>query len=97
MDNPKLSEVKEQNLHVKHLGELETATFKALETVTLQHIWDAAYAQLQIVRDPRDVFQAELRGQPVNLMDHLNLSLIDAQTRDLCAKKFEIAARTGGA
>ncbi|WP_165417465.1 multiubiquitin domain-containing protein [Rhizobium ruizarguesonis] len=88
---------KEQTVHVKHLGELETATFKVAETATLQGIWDRAYAELDSSRDPRDVLQAVVNGQPVNLMDHLNLSLIEAQNMDLCKKKFEIAARTGGA
>lgn len=88
---------KEQTVHVKHLGELETATFKVAETATLQGIWDRAYAELDSSRDQRDVLQAVVNGQPVNLMDHLNLSLIEAQNMDLCKKKFEIAARTGGA
>jgi hypothetical protein len=87
----------EQNVQVKHLGELETVTFKVAETVTLQHIWDRAYDELHVARDARDIFQAEVQGHPVNLMDHLSLSLIEAQNRDLCKKKFEIAARTGGA
>lgn len=88
---------KEQNVHVKHLGELETATFKVAETATLQEIWDKAYSELDVAKDARDVFQAEVNGQPVSLMDHLGFSLIDAQARDLCKRKFEIAARTGGA
>ncbi|UWU20944.1 multiubiquitin domain-containing protein [Rhizobium sp. CB3060] len=88
---------REQNVHVKHLGELETATFKVAETATLQHIWDRAYIELEVARDPRDVFQAEVNKQPVSLMEHLELSLVEAQRRELCKRKFEIAARTGGA
>ncbi|WOS66964.1 MULTISPECIES: multiubiquitin domain-containing protein [Sinorhizobium] len=88
---------REQNVHVKHLGELETATFKVAETATLQHIWDRAYIELEVAREPRDVFQAEVNMQPVSLMEHLELSLVEAQRRELCKRKFEIAARTGGA
>lgn len=88
---------KEQNVQVKHLGELETAVFRTPETATLQQIWDRAYVELDVPRDERDIFQAEVRGQPVSLMDHLGLTLVEAQDRDLCRKKFEIAARTGGA
>lgn len=88
---------REQNVHVKHLGELETATFKVAENATLQHIWDMAYIELEVARDPRDVFQAEVSGRPVSLMEHLDLPLAEAQSRELCKRKFEIAARTGGA
>lgn len=88
---------KEQTVRIRHLGELETASFKTPETATLQSIWDRAYAELDVGRDARDVFQAEVNGQPVDLMDHLGLSLVEAQNRNLCKKKFEIAARTGGA
>lgn len=88
---------KEQTVHVKHLGELESASFKVAEAMTLQAIWDRAYQEIEVARDPRDVFQSEVQGQPVNLMDYLELSLIEAQSRELCMKKFEIAPRTGGA
>lgn len=88
---------KEQKVDIKHLGELETASFKIAETASLQEVWDRAYAELEIARDPRDVFQADLMGEPIDLMDHLQLSLKAAQEQNLCKRKFEIAARTGGA
>lgn len=82
--------IKKQNVQVKHLGELETAKFKVAETSTIQQIWDRAYIELEIGQDARDVFQADVRGGSVSLMDHLGLTLIAAQRRGLCAKKFEI-------
>jgi len=88
---------KKQNVHVKHLGELETVKFKVTNTTTLQQIWDRAYIELDISHDARDVFQADIRGGSVSLMEHLGLSLVEAQRRGLCDKKFEISARTGGA
>lgn len=88
---------KKQNVQVKHLGELETAKFKVAETSTIQQIWERAYIELEIGHDDRDVFQADVRGGSVSLMDHLGLTLIEAQRRGLCDKKFEISARTGGA
>jgi hypothetical protein len=88
---------KEQNVQIKHLGELESVPVKVAETVTLQHIWDRAYDELHVARDPRDVFLAEVHDRSVSLMDHLSLTLVEAQNRELCKKKFEIAARTGGA
>lgn len=88
---------KEQTVHVKHIGELESVSFKVAETATLQSIWDRAYQELDKARDERDVFQAEVNGKPLNLMDHLGLTLVEAQSHELCKKKFEIVARTGGA
>lgn len=49
------------------------------------------------MRNERDVFQAETDVGTVSLMDHLGLPLETAQQEGLCDKKFEIAARTGGA
>jgi hypothetical protein len=88
---------KEQNVQVKHLGEMEVANFKVVETVTLQGIWDEAYVKLDVQKADRDVFQAEFHGNTVSMMDHLGLTLAQAQQQNLCDKKFEIAVRTGGA
>ncbi|WP_434732988.1 multiubiquitin domain-containing protein [Rhizobium sp. YTUHZ044] len=93
----KLVGPKKQTVRVKHLGELETARFKVDGSTTLAELWDQAYRELEVTRTERDVLQADTAGGPVSLMDHLSLSLEAAQRQGLCDKKFEIAARTGGA
>ncbi|ESZ03490.1 hypothetical protein X735_33115 [Mesorhizobium sp. L2C085B000] len=93
----KLAGPKKQTVRVKHLGELETVRFKVESGTTLLSIWDRAYEELDVMRNERDVFQAETDVGTVSLMDHLGLPLETAQQEGLCDKKFEIAARTGGA
>ncbi|MDW9819530.1 hypothetical protein GOB25_31790 [Sinorhizobium meliloti] len=88
---------KEQTIKVRHLGELEITKFKVAETMILQQIWDRAYVELSFACDARDVFQADMKSDPVCLMEHLHLTLKEAQNRELCGRNFEIAARTGGA
>lgn len=85
-------------VHFRHLGERETANFRVDPRVTLKEMWDTAYTELEIERDERDILQAPRPGgNPMSLMEHLSLSLDEAQDRDLCETRFEIAARTGGA
>lgn len=87
-------------VHFKHLGERERANFKVATDRTLQSIWDEAYGELKVEKTERDVLQApadKKRENPVSLMDHLGLSLEQAQAQGLCDKEFEIAAGTGGA
>ena len=85
-------------VHFEHLGEREKANFKVAPADTLQAIWDLAYDELDVAKDQRDILQAPRPGSnPVSLMDHLALSLANAQTQGLCDTHFEIAARTGGA
>ena len=87
----------EQTVHFRHLGEHESANFRVNEQSSLQAIWEQSYHELKIDRDPRDILQAPHAQNPQSLMEHLSLSLADAQEKGLCNNKFEIAARTGGA
>ncbi|WP_157959868.1 multiubiquitin domain-containing protein [Devosia submarina] len=93
----KLAGPKKQTVRVKHLGELETARLKVEASITLATLWEQAYRELEVTRTERDVLQADTAAGPVSLMDHLSLTLEAAQQQGLCDKKFEIAARTGGA
>lgn len=88
---------KTETVHVTHLGEHETANFKVIPTITLQALWDESYQELKITKTPRDVFQAPHKPNPIDLMPHLALTLEQAQHKDLCKHRFEIAAGTGGA
>jgi hypothetical protein len=82
----------------RHLAEHEAARFEVDDDETLQAIWDRAYVELAVNRGERDVLQApKPGGNPINLMEHLALSLEEARSRELCDRTFEIAARTGGA
>ena len=82
----------------RHLAEHESINFRVDVDATLQTIWDRAYVELGVERGERDVLQAPRPGgNPVSLMEHLDLSLEAARRRELCDKEFEIAARTGGA
>ncbi len=82
----------------RHLAEHEKVTFSVDKDMTLQAIWDQAYAELKIKHDDRDVLQAPVEGgNPVSLMEHLALTLKQARHQRLCDRDFEIAARTGGA
>ncbi len=89
---------KEDMVHFLHLGEREKANFKVAVDRTLQSIWEQAYGELEVAKTERDVLQAAAKkGNPVSLMDHLSLTLEQAQRAALCDKEFEIAAGTGGA
>ncbi len=82
----------------RHLAEHEATRFEVDDDETLQAIWDRAYVELEVDRDERDVLQApKPGGNPVNLMEHVALSLEAARRLELCDRTFEIAARTGGA
>lgn len=89
---------KEMTVHFLHLGDREKANFKVAIDRTLQSIWDQAYVEMEVTKTDRDVLQAPAKkGNPVSLMDHLSLTLAQAQQAKLCDKDFEIAAGTGGA
>lgn len=84
----------------RHLAEHEKAKFKVDRDMTLEAIWNQAYREFdpELERGERDVLQApQASGPPVSLMEHLGLTLKQAQHRELCDRNFEIAARTGGA
>lgn len=85
-------------VHFVHLADREKATFPVNLEDSLKAIWDLAYKKLEVAPAERDILQAtHKQGPPTSLMDHLSLTLQDAQRRELCDVNFEIAARTGGA
>lgn len=89
---------KQDTVHFLHLGEREKANFKVAVDRTLQSIWDQSYDELKVAKTDRDVLQAPAKkGNPLSLMNHLSLTLEQAQQAALCDKDFEIAAGTGGA
>jgi uncharacterized membrane protein YqiK len=88
----------EVEVHFTHLGEREKAHFDVRVERSLQSIWDESYQKLEIAKGERDVLQAVHKaGNPTSLMEHLSLSLEEAQRQELCGVRFEIAAATGGA
>lgn len=92
----------EVTVHVLHVGEVENENFKVSPRATLQHIWDKAYDELKVDKQPRDAFQA-VEGEGPNkkatdLMPHLHLTLEQAIAQGLTkTRHFEIIAATGGA
>lgn len=90
----------EVSVRFTHLVEREKAKFDVDPERTLQSIWNQSYDELEVAKTDRDVLQAPAKHKhdnPVSLMDHLSLSLREAQRRELCDDEFEIAAGTGGA
>jgi hypothetical protein len=96
-DTPAAAHQKTETVHVTHLAEHEKVNFKVVPTITLQALWDESYKELKIKKEPRDVFQAPHKPNPIDLMPHLALTLEQAQEKGLCKDQFEIAAGTGGA
>jgi len=91
-DHERLVEVK-----VRHINEAEKTEFKISEDATLQQVWDQAYIELKIAKNPLDVFQTG-GDQPTSLMGHLTLTLKQARDQHVIKNyAFEIAAQTGGA
>jgi hypothetical protein len=84
-------------VHVRHIGEHERASFDVHLSITLQALWDRSYKELGIHKKDRDVFQAPHRPNPIDLTPYLGLTLAEAQHKGLCKDHFEIAAGTGGA
>jgi hypothetical protein len=84
-------------VHVKHVGELEHASFKEKRTATLQEVWDKSYSELKIPKQPKDVFQTG-GEKPKSLMNYLGLTLEQAiQQKVIEDYHFAIATETGGA
>jgi uncharacterized protein YPO0396 len=84
-------------LHVIHVNEVEKASFKERLSATLQQVWDKSYLELNIPRQPKDVFQTA-GAHPKSLMSYLGLTLKQAREQkvieDFC---FGSASETGGA
>lgn len=82
---------------VTHINEVKTVSFKVPLTTTLQGVWDEAYKQLGIAKNPKDVFQTA-GDHPVSLMSHLGLTLAQAREQHVIHDfRFEIVSETGGA
>lgn len=83
--------------HVTHVNEVKKVNFKEPITATLQQVWDDAYTELKIAKDPKDIFQTADK-QPKSLMSHLTLTLRQAEQQKVIDDfKFEIVKETGGA
>lgn len=84
-------------VHVVHVNEVEHATFKEKRTATLQQVWDKSYHELEISRNPKDVFQTG-GEHPKSLMNYLSLTLEQARRDKIIDDyRFGIASETGGA
>lgn len=84
-------------VHVVHVNEAERASFKEERTATLQRVWDKAYLELEIPRNPKDVFQSG-GERPKSLMSDLSLTLEQALKQEVIEDfRFGIASETGGA
>jgi hypothetical protein len=84
-------------VHVIHVGEVERAEFKEKRTATLQQVWDKSYLELEIPREPKDVFQTG-GERPKSLMNYLGLTLEQAIAQKVIENyHFGIASETGGA
>ena len=84
-------------VHVVHVHEVEHAAFEEKRTATLQQVWDKAYKELHIERQPKDVFQTG-GDKPKSLMSDLGLTLKEAIERKVIENyHFGIASETGGA
>ena len=84
-------------VHVRHVGDHDEKSFDVPPSITLQDLWDLSYKKLGIPKKPRDVFQAPHKPSPTDLTPYLGLTLAEAQRKELCKDRFEIAAGTGGA
>jgi hypothetical protein len=84
-------------VHVIHVNEVEKASFKEKLTATLQQVWDKSYIELEIPRQPKDVFQTA-GEKPKSLMSFLGLTLEEARKQGVIHDfRFGIASETGGA
>lgn len=84
-------------VHFRHIGEAEKASFKMPENATLQATWDKAYHELKVERTDLDRLQTA-GDQPKSLMGSLQVTLEQAKDTHLIKNfHFEIAAATGGA
>jgi hypothetical protein len=99
IDNIKAAEHdrREVVVHVVHVNEAEKASFKEELERRLQAVWDRSYTELEIPREPKDVFQTG-GDHPKSLMTHLGLTLEEAREQKVITDfRFGIASETGGA
>ena len=90
--------IKDVQVHVRHVGELETVNFKISEEATLLEVWTKAYDELGIQKEERDAFQAKIGNDAVDLTPYLTMPLRQAQADGIIKTlHFEIVAGTGGA
>lgn len=89
---------KDVQVHVRHVGELETINFKISEEATLLDVWTKAYEKLGIEKEERDAFQAKHGNEAVDLTPHLGITIRQALADGVVKTlHFEIVAGTGGA
>jgi hypothetical protein len=89
--------VREVEVHVIHVNEVEKAFFKEKLSATLQQVWDKSYVELKIQRKPKDVFQTA-GPHPKSLMSYLALTLKQAREQKVIEDyRFGIVSETGGA
>lgn len=92
----------DRQVHVLHVGEVESENFKVPEDASLQAIWDKAYIELKVERREGDGFQAVEGNGPnrtvIDLAPYLHISLAEAMRQGLVkTRHFEITIVTGGA
>lgn len=84
-------------VHVTHVNDVKKVNFHEPTTATLQNVWDDAYNHLNVVKDPKDIFQTAGK-QPKSLLSYLPLTLHQAEQQKVIDDfKFEIVKETGGA
>lgn len=89
---------KDVQVHVRHVGELESVNFKISEEATLSDVWAAAYSELKIAKEERDSFQGKNGNEASDLTPHLGMTVRQAQADGVVKTlHFEIVAGTGGA
>jgi hypothetical protein len=89
---------KDVQVHVRHVGELETVNFKISEEATLLEVWTKAYDELGIDKEERDALQAKHGNESIDLAPHLSVTLRQALSDGIITTlHFEIVAGTGGA
>lgn len=84
-------------VHVTHVNDVESAKFEASLHATLQSVWDQAYLELRVAKQPQDIFQTA-GNKPRSLMGHLAITLAQAKEQGVITNfHFEIVSETGGA
>lgn len=86
---------KEVQIHVKSLKSGAKRHFEALETATIQEIWDQSYLALNETKLPEDIFRAE---DGTDLMTMLVLTLGELDEKRIAINHhYEIKGPSGGA
>lgn len=88
---------KKVTIHITHVPEVENRKFREVVTETLQQCWDQCYVELDIARDPKDIFQTD-GAHPKSLMSYLGITLEAAHDQKIIKNyHFAIVKETGGA